>query len=268
MRAADLYARMATLTEEGHPFVVATIVEAKGSSPRGVGAKIMVEADGTTVETIGGGVLEARVIADAQAALASGSSLVQTYQLSEQGEQALGSLCGGEVKVFHEVHRAEHSLLIVGAGHVGQSLARCAKLLDYRVTVVDSRAELLTKERLPDADELITAEPDQIRKVCTIDSRTRIVIVAHSHLHDEEALFATAESPAVYVGMIGSARKVKKIMANLATRGVPAPQLERVHAPIGLDIGAQTPGELGLCIMAEIVADSYGKLNGRAAGVR
>lgn len=265
MRAADLYARMATLSEEGRSFVIATIIEAKGSSPRGVGAKILVEADGATVETIGGGILEARVIADARLALASGISHVQTYRLSDQGEHALGSLCGGEVRVFLEVHECERSLLIVGAGHVGQSLCRCAKLLDYRVTVVDSRAEMLTKERLPEADELITAEPDQISRVCPIAERTSVVIVTHGHLDDEEALFAAAGSRAAYVGMIGSSKKVQKIMANLAGRGVSADRLERVRAPIGLDIGAQTPAELALAIMAEVVAHAYGKFGEGAA---
>jgi xanthine dehydrogenase accessory factor len=259
---------MTSLLGEGRPFVLATIVEAKGSSPRGVGAKILVEADGTTVETIGGGVLEARVVADALAALASGVSRAQTYQLTEKGEQALGALCGGEVKVFYDVHGPEHALLIVGAGHVGLSLCRCAKLLDYRITVVDSRADMLTKERLPDADELVTAEPSQIAEQCPIDARTCIVIVTHDHSHDEEALFATVGSPAAYIGMIGSARKVQKIMANLATRGIPIDQLERVHSPVGLDIGAQTPGEIALSVMAEIVADSYGKLDGREVRVK
>ena len=259
MRAGELYARMAELSGEGQSFVVATIVEAKGSSPRGVGAKMLIRGDGTTIESIGGGVLEAQVIADAEAVLRSGISRVQSYQLREEGEQALGSLCGGEVTVFYEVHGSERALLIVGAGHVGQSLCRWAKLLDFRVTVVDSRADMLTEERLPDADELVAAQPEQIGELCAIDERTRVVIVTHSHVHDERALLATIGSPAVYIGMIGSARKVRTIMANLTEKGVPPALLERVHSPIGLDIGAQTPAELALCIIAEIVADSYGK---------
>ena len=260
MRAGEQFSRMAELSGEGRAFVVATIVEAKGSSPRGVGAKMLIERDGTTIESIGGGVLEAQVIADAEAALRSGVSRIQSYQLREEGEQALGSLCGGEVTVFYEVHGLERALLIVGAGHVGQSLCRCAKLLDFRVTVVDSRADMLSEERLPDADELVIAQPEQIGELCTVDERTRVVIVTHSHVHDEQALLATVGSPAIYIGMIGSAKKVRTIMANLTEKGVPPALLERVHSPIGLDIGAQTPAELALCIMAEIVADSYGKL--------
>jgi xanthine dehydrogenase accessory factor len=251
---------MTELAAEGWPFVVATIVEAKGSSPRGVGAKMLIMADGTTLESIGGGVLEARVIHDAGAVLKSGVSRVESYQLRDEGEQALGSLCGGEVTVFYEVHGSERTLLVVGGGHVGQSLCRCAKLLDFRVTVVDSRADVLTEERFPGADELVLAQPEQIGELCRIDERTRVVIVTHSHVHDEQALVATVASTAAYIGMIGSARKVRTIMANLREKGVPAAQLDRVRSPIGLDIGAQTPAELALCILAEIVADSYGKL--------
>ena len=268
MKAAELYQVMTALSQEGRPFVLATIVELQGSSPREVGAKVLVEPDGTTIETIGGGPLEARVVADAQAALESGVSGVRTYRLTEEGDQALGALCGGEVKVFHEVHAPEHSLLIVGAGYIGQSLCRLARQLDYRITVVDSRADMLTEERLSEADELVLAEPGQIAELCRIDNRTHVVVVTHSHLHDEEAVFTTVSSPAAYIGMIGSARKVRKVMANLAARGIPEEQLKRVHSPIGLDIGAQTPAELALSIMAEIVAVSHGLLDDRKPRVR
>ena len=265
MRVAELHARIAELAREGTPFVVATIVDAKGSSPRGVGARMLVMSDGTIVETIGGGVLEKQVIADALTLLAAGVSRSQRYELRETGEHALGALCGGEATVFFEVHAPARTLLIVGAGHVGQKLCSIAKLLDYQVVVLDSREEMVTPDRFPDADQLICGDPAQTAALCTIGETTHVVIVTHGHLHDKAALRSVLGSAAASIGMIGSANKVRTIYAQLREEGMPAERLDRVHAPIGLDIGAETPAELALCIMAEIVADTCGKLDGRRA---
>lgn len=260
MRAAELYVEIAELAGKGAPFVLATITGVQGSSPRGVGAKMLVLADGTTVETIGGGVLERRVIADSLACLASGISTSETYQLKAHGEHALDALCGGEVTVFLESHAPERTLLIVGAGHVGQRLYACAKLLDCAVAVLDPREEMVSRECFPEADQLICGDPARAAELHAISDSTDIVIVSHSHLIDKEALRSVIGSPAAYIGMMGSANKVRTIFAELAGEGVDDELLERVHAPIGLDIGAETPAELALCIMAEIVAMRYGKL--------
>lgn len=266
MRAADLYAKMAELSWQGASFVGATITDVRGSTPRGIGAKMLVLRDGTTIETIGGGVLEKQVVADALACLASGVSRSERYELRAEGDHALGALCGGEVTVFLEVHAPDRTLLIVGAGHVGQRLCPCAKALDYRVVVLDPREDMATPERFPEADQLICGDPAHAAELFTISESTRVVIVTHAHLHDKEALRSVIDSPAAYIGMIGSANKVRTIFAQLREEGV-VPELlamlARVHSPIGLDIGAETPAELALCIMAEIVADSYGKSTGR-----
>ena len=161
--------------------------------------------------------------------------------------------------MFLDVHLPERTLLIVGAGHVGQSLCRCAKLLDRRVVVVDPREDMVTAERLPEADQLVCGDPGRLAELVSIREGTEIVILTHSHVLDEAALRAAVGSPAAYIGMIGSANKVQTVFARLREGGVSAEQLERVHAPIGLDIGAETPAELALCIMAEIVATASGK---------
>jgi xanthine dehydrogenase accessory factor len=259
MRAAEFYSKMAELTRQGAPFVLATITAAQGSSPRGVGAKMLILADGTTVETVGGGVLERQVVADALACLASGASRSETYQLRPVGDKALGSLCGGEATVFLEVHSPERTLIIVGAGHVGQKLCALAKLLDYVVVVLDPREEMVTAARFPQADQRICGDPAHAAELCTIGESSHVVIVTHSHQHDAAALRAVVGSPAAYIGMIGSTNKIRTIFAQLADDGVKAELLARVHSPIGLDIGAETPAELALCIMAEIVAGSYGR---------
>lgn len=265
MRVAELHARIAELAREGVPFVVATIIDAKGSSPRGVGARMLVMRDGAIVETIGGGVLEKRVIADALTFLAAGVTRSERYELREQGDNALGALCGGEATVFFEVHAPARTLLIVGAGHVGQKLCSFAKLLDFQVVVLDSRQDMVTPERFPDADQLICADPAQTADLFTLGETTHVVIVTHGHLHDKDALRSVIGSSAASIGMIGSANKVRTVYAQLREEGVPAERLDRVHSPIGLDIGAETPAELALCIMAEIVADTCGKLEGRRA---
>jgi len=260
MREAGLYAKVAELSQEGARFVVATITDVQGSSPREVGTKMLVMRDGSTVETIGGGVLEKRVVEDALACLASGVSRSERYELREQGDHALGALCGGEATVFFEVHAPGKTLLIVGAGHVGQALCRFAALLDYRVVVLDPREDMVSAERFPQADERICGDPAQTAELFAIGEDTHVVIVTHGHAHDQAALRSVIDSPAGSIGMIGSRNKVRTVFARLREEGVTPESLDRVHAPIGLDIGAQTPAELALCIMAEIVADGYGKL--------
>jgi xanthine dehydrogenase accessory factor len=264
MRAQELYARMAELTGQGVSFVLATITESTGSSPRGVGTKMLVLRDGSTVETIGGGALEKQVIEDAKACLVSGVSRTERYVLRMEGDQVLGTACGGEVTVFLDVHVPDRTLLIVGAGHVGRSLCPCAKLLDYRVVVLDPREEMLTAERYPQADQLICGDPAHTAELFPIDQATHVVIVTHGHLHDKDALLSVVDSSAAYIGMMGSASKVRAVFAQLVGEGVDPALLERVHAPIGLDIGAETPAELALCIMAQIVAEGHGRRTGLA----
>jgi len=265
MTAADLYTKVADLALRGIPFVVATITEVSGSSPRGVGAKMLVLDDGSTVDTIGGGALEKKVIEDARVCLAEGVSRSDRYQLREQGDRALGTLCGGEATVFFDVHAPARVLLIVGAGHVGQKLSSLGSMLDFRVIVLDPRPDMVTPERFPSADQLIHGDPANTAELVPIGATTHVVIVTHAHAHDADALRAVIGSPAASIGMIGSANKVRKIRARLLEEGVPAEQLDAVHAPIGLDIGAETPAELALCILAEIVAEASGKLGGRGA---
>ncbi len=144
-------------------------------------------------------------------------------------------------------------------------LATLAKLLDYRVVVVDSRADMVARERLPAADELICGDPAQLPALVPLTEQVNVVIVTHDHRHDADALRAVLDSPAGYIGMMGSAAKIRTIFGRLREEGVDPSALDRVHAPIGIDIGAQTPAELALCIMAEIVADGYARAEEAAA---
>jgi xanthine dehydrogenase accessory factor len=203
--------------------------------------------------------------------LAAGQGVSRTYELRAEGERALGTLCGGEVTVLFEPHVPGRRVVIVGGGHIGRELATLAAMLDYGVVVLDARADMVSRERFPESVELVCADPADVTERCGVDERTSVVIVAPTADEDERALRATIASPAGYVGMIGSARKIQAVYERLKQDGVSEEALARVHSPIGLDIGAETPAELALCIMAEIVAVERGKLGdagpavGRAA---
>jgi xanthine dehydrogenase accessory factor len=259
MESRQLYREMAALAESGTPFVVATIVESLGSTPRKTGAKMVVLADGRTIDTVGGGKIEAEVTRDALDALKRGVSRVVEYELRLTGEHALGMVCGGEAKVFLDVHVPDRTLLIAGAGHISQKLCPMAKLLDFRVVVVDQRPEFANAERFPLADEVIVGSPADIASLVRLDDRTHVVIVTHGHLFDKDALRAVAVSPAAYVGMIGSRSKVATVMRELEEEGVPVDALARAHAPIGIDLGGQTPGEIAVSILSEIIAGWHGR---------
>lgn len=260
METRDLYREMAVLAEQGTPFVLATIIESVGSTPRKTGAKMVVLADGRIIDTVGGGKIEAQVICDALDALRRGVSRVVEYVLRPTGEHALGMVCGGEAKVFLEVHAPDRTLVIAGAGHISQKLCPMAKLLDFRVVVVDQRPEFANTERFPLADEVIVGSPADIASLVRLDDRTHVVIVTHGHLFDKDALRAVATSPVAYVGMIGSRTKVRTVMHDLEEEGVPAEALARVHAPIGVDLGGQTPGEIAVSILAQIIAGWHDRL--------
>ncbi|MCZ7663839.1 MAG: XdhC/CoxI family protein [Thermoleophilia bacterium] len=260
MDTIGLYRAMADLTEQGTPFVLATVIESLGSTPRKTGAKMVVLADGRTLDTIGGGKVEAQAIADALDALKRGLSRTAEYELRPTGENALGMVCGGQVKVFLEVNGPANTLLIIGAGHISQKLCPMAKLLDFRVVVLDGRPEFATAERFPQADTVIVGQPKDVLQLTLVDGRTSVVIVTHAHVYDQDALGAVAESDAAYVGMIGSRTKVRTVKAHLQESGVSPEALARVRAPVGLDLGGQTPGEIAVSILAQIIAERHGKV--------
>jgi len=164
------------------------------------------------------------------------------------------------------VHVPSRTLLIVGAGHIGQKLCPMARLLEFRVAVVDSRPEFATAELFPQADQVIVGHPKDVASLVRIDERTHVVIVTHGHIHDKDALRAVATSGAAYVGMIGSRSKVKTVLSELLEEGVPSEAIARVRAPIGLDLGGHTPGEVSLSILAQIVAEQNGRAEVAGAG--
>jgi xanthine dehydrogenase accessory factor len=221
------------------PVVVATVIDATGASPARPGFKLLVRADGSWLGNVGGGELEARVRQLAQETLADGQPRTVHYALQEEGPDAIGTLCGGEVTVFLEPYRPAPVLLIVGGGHIGQPLAELGRIVGYDVHIVDARPQRGDRPQLD--PESITAD-------------VYVVVITEDHTSDEQTLRAVLPTPAAYVGMIGSHRKVSTILANLQESGFSADQLGRLHAPIGLDLGGRAPAEIALSILAEIEA--------------
>jgi xanthine dehydrogenase accessory factor len=239
------------------PACLLTVVEALGSTPRETGAKMLLRADGSTVGTIGGGAVEASALQHARAALGDGRTSLEHYSILGQSEDDLG-VCGGEVRVFIEVLQLKPTLLIAGAGHVAQPLAEMGHLLGFRTVVVDDRAELLTRERFPHVDELVATDFSKLVEEVAVSTRTFVVIVTRGHVYDAVVLQQVLGTPAAYIGMIGSRRKVGTVFEDLLDKGASRDRLAQVHAPIGLRTGGQTPAEIALSIMDEIVLAQHG----------
>ncbi|QEK13064.1 XshC-Cox1-family protein [Crassaminicella thermophila] len=247
--------------EENKDVALVTVVDAQGSSPRGKGSMMLVDQEGNLIEgTIGGGAIEEKAKEDALECINRGISKSVHYELNKSNKKdSLPMICGGSVDVFIKVFKSKDELLIVGAGHIGFKLSKMADLLGYRVVIIDDREEYACKERFPEADALIVGDIEKNLREYPIGEKTNIVIVSHGHKHDQEALEAVIDSGARYIGMIGSIKKVIASFEKLKKKGIKAEKLSKVHAPIGIDIGGETPEEISLSIMAEIQAVKYNK---------
>ena len=247
------YSRLLELLGEHRRIALATVVKAEGSTPRESGAKMMVLPDGSTFGTVGGGALERAVTEDSLRALKEGGGFLREYDLKAKSENGIGAICGGKATVLVEVLQAGERLLICGGGHIGLALARMGAELGFRVTVADPRKEYSGADRFPAGVEVLRARPSGGKVLGLVDADTYVVILTHSHAIDKDALRALAPSAARYVGMIGSRGKVRSILTELVGEGMERRHLRRVHAPIGIDLGAETPAEIAVAILAEIV---------------
>jgi len=246
--------------ERGETVALVTIVRTQGSTPQRVGAKMLVYGDGRTVGTIGGGCYEADALGKARAVLDSGKPALVSYELSDDLAQETGLICGGRMDVFVEPLQPAPRLVVIGAGHVGQQVARLAAHVGFRVQVVDDREKFASAERFPDAEVTVADLPDWLHRA-ELPPSAFVVIVTRGHLHDLDALRALAARDLRYLGLIGSRAKVARLFDALAAESMPPECLERVHAPIGLDIGAVTPTEIAVSIVAELIGVRHGRLS-------
>jgi xanthine dehydrogenase accessory factor len=249
----DIYEAIARLRRRGEKALLATIVSTKGSAPRKESAKMLVTADGKIKGTIGGGAIEHQAYQEALKMIDGNESKLAHYELTNADASKEGMTCGGIVDVFLEPIKPLPSLIIFGGGHISFFLARIGKMVDFRVTIIDDRPEFANPERFPEVDETICEDLATVMNKLEINSSSYIVIVTRGHQNDEQVLQWAAKTNAGYLGMIGSKRKIKTSFDYLKTKGITQKQLDRVHSPIGLAIGAETPEEIAVAIMAEII---------------
>jgi xanthine dehydrogenase accessory factor len=247
----EIYQELANIAVKGERAVLATVISSRGSVPRKAGTKMVIRGDGSLVGSIGGGNVEQAVQEKALAVMKSGEPQIIHFDLTGSGEEAW-MICGGQLDVFLEPILPAETLYLFGAGHLSQSTAAVAKILGLRVVVIDPRPEYNNNDRFPNADSLIVEEYDNAFSRLNLDENSYIVIYTPGHVSDEKCLQFAISTAAKYVGMIGSKKKVKEIKERLRKKGVSQQQLDEVHAPIGLEINAQTPEEIAISILAEL----------------
>ncbi len=246
----QIYEEALRLKRQGRTSAIATIVECRGSSPQKQGAKMLVRDDGTIMGTLGGGCLEADVVQAALMSMRDGSPLTLPFELTEREG---GLVCGGAVLVYIEPVVLEPHVVILGAGHVGKTLAKLARFAGFRVTVVDDRAEFANRENIPDAHDLLVNEFDRAFDTIPVEKGTYIVVATRGHNHDLDAVRAALRTDARYIGLLGSKRKKALLFKALKESGVPQEEIARVVIPVGIHIGSVTPEEIAVSIMAQII---------------
>ncbi|SET46924.1 xanthine dehydrogenase accessory factor [Natronincola peptidivorans] len=238
--------------KENRKAALVTVTKAMGSTPRKTGSMMVVFQNGRTYGTIGGGKFEIAAIHAAVKSLEEGKSGSFHFQLNDE----VGSLqmqCGGEADVFIKVFVPNHKLMLVGGGHIALSLYELGKKLGFFTVVFEDREEYANKARFPDVDEIQLGNIEEKLQNYPIDETCYIVIVTRGHQADESALKSVIHSNAAYIGMIGSKNKTAYILDNLRKEGIPQDTIDKLYAPIGLGLGGETPEEIALSILAEIL---------------
>ena len=249
----EILEQLAACNQQGKPVCLCVVVNTQGAVPRHAGSKMLVFPDGTTAGTVGGGGVEAEVSRAALEALRTGKPALLHFSLSAQNENSVG-LCGGEEDIYLEPFLAMPKLLIIGAGHVGKSVAKFGKLLGFQVLVSDDRVELCTQTEFPEADQLLPIPMQAIPERIELDARTYVVIVTRGSEVDVQGLPALLGTQPAYIGLIGARRRWEATRQALLAQGISESDLNRVKCPIGLDIHAETPDEIAISILAEIIA--------------
>jgi xanthine dehydrogenase accessory factor len=261
----EVFAAVASALDRGEPAALVTIVSTTGSTPQRVGAKMLVFGDGRQVGTIGGGCYENDAFWKAREAITNRRPQLVHYELDDDFAQETGLICGGQMSVYIEPIEPSPELYVVGAGHVGYHLANLAHEVGFRVHVVDDREKFASRDRFPNAVEVVTEDIPAWIERTPLPQHAYVVIVTRGHTNDLEALRALAPRDLRYLGLIGSRAKVARIYDQLVADNVPPNVLKQVHAPIGLDIGAVTPQEIAVSILAELIAVKHGKVKSRDA---
>lgn len=250
----QIYEEAVKLQRAGRKGAIATIVNARGSIPSFKSAKMLIRDDGSIAGTIGGGCVEAEVWQAAREVIATEKTRSLTFDLNQDPKYDTGLVCGGTLDIFIEPVLPTPLLYLFGAGHVSLELYKSARNAGFDVTVADDRDMYANAERFPDAAQIIADDFDQALAAITPTESSYIVIATRGHRDDMRVLRWAVQTPARYIGMIGSRRKAITVYRELVKEGLEPALFDRVHSPVGLDIGAITPEEIAVSIMAELIA--------------
>ena len=250
----EIYEEIVKLQREGRRGAVATIVNVRGSIPAFKSAKMLVRDDGTIAGTIGGGCVEGEVWQAAREVMASEKPRTLTFDLNQDPKYDTGLVCGGTLEIFIEPVLPTPLLYIFGAGHVGHELSKAATRAGFDVIIIDDRDAYANKERFPEASEIISEDYDLALARIKPNEASYIVIVTRGHHDDMRVLRWAVQTNAKYIGLVGSRRKAITVFRELVKEGLRPELFERVHSPVGLDIGAITPEEIAISITAELIA--------------
>lgn len=250
----DLYDEIVRLRRIGQKCALATIVDVNGSIPSYESAKLLVREDGSMMGTIGGGCVEAEVWNAAREVLATERPKKLNFSLGQDAAYDNGLICGGQLNVFVEAIVPQPKALIFGAGHISKSLSRIAALAGFSTIIVDNREMYANRERFPDADEVHAEEYEDLFPKLTVAPNSYIVIVTRGHRDDMRVLRWAVNTEARYIAMIGSKRKVLGVVKELEKDNIPRERMSRVFAPMGFEIGAITPEEIAVSVVAEMIA--------------
>jgi xanthine dehydrogenase accessory factor len=248
----SIYQALAEVERDNGLAAVCTVVRSSGSTPRRASSKMLVYADGSLLGSVGGGEMESRVIAEARQAMLDGRPRLVEYNMSDPGRGDPG-VCGGQMEIYVEPLLPKPTLVLVGAGHVGKAVVHLARWLGFRVVVSDDRPEFCTPEAVPGADEYLPIPFAELTSRLAVNRWTYFVLTTRGVDIDVPGLPSLLESPAAYIGVIGSRRRWATARQQLLERGVPEKALERIHSPMGLELHAETPEEIAVSIMAEII---------------
>ena len=258
-KKTDLFEEIVRLRRLGEPAALATIIRRTGSTPRKDAAKMLIRQDGTSIGSIGGGCVEAQVWQTASEVMKTSRAQVLGYQMTDDDLEEDGLVCGGHVEIFVEPIMARSQLVVLGAGHVGQAIARIAAKVDFRVSVIDDRESFVSEKRFPTAERRMARPYDQSLDDLNLPADSFILVVTRGHRHDQQALETALQQQVPYTGLIGSRRKIKLLVDHLLEKGYPPEHFRNFYAPIGLEIGSETPDEIAVSVAAELIAVRKGE---------
>ncbi|MHB9096475.1 MAG: XdhC family protein [Syntrophales bacterium] len=249
----DLYEEIVRLKAEGGSAALATIIGTEGSTPREMGAKMLVREDGTIVGTIGGGCLEGKVIVEAIMVMREEKPRTVHYDLTGREADRAGMICGGVLDIYIEPIIPTPTVFIFGGGYISLFVSKIGAMTGFEMVVIDDRAEFANAKRFPEARQVIAEKFDRVFPQLKVNRSGYLVIVTRGHAGDQEVLEWALTTEAKYIGMIGSKKKIRTLYRNLEAKGISPERLERVFAPIGLEIGALTPEEIAVAIVGQMI---------------